>query len=284
MVGPMSNSVSGPQLMQPVPYVDKDMQAMQKFARAFSSKNSGKRTLMLRLVGFCLLIKKEVIDVIGGLDENYISGNFEDDDLCLRSFIAGYKNIIAQDVFIHHYGSMTFKGNAIDYTATMQNNRQYFATKWKDIVEINETGYRVQLTKEQQLKKLLEWGEDRFSQGDVSTAIKIFGRVLLLDKTNSQALNNLGAIQWQFGETLSAMEIFQIALSFNPEDPDALANLLQAATEIGRFDLVRPGLLEKMKQAQPENPDLLKLINAKKIQGNQHDGQERPSQLTEEPG
>jgi GT2 family glycosyltransferase len=261
MVGPMSNSVSGPQLMQPVPYVDKDMQAMQKFARAFSSKNSGKRTLMLRLVGFCLLIKKEVIDVIGGLDENYISGNFEDDDLCLRSFIAGYKNIIAQDVFIHHYGSMTFKGNAINYQATMNDNRQYFADKWKDVIEISANGYKVHMTKEQQLKKLLEWGEERFSQGNIHSATKLFLRILQIDRTNSQALNNLGVIQWQHDDVVSAMETFQIALSFNPKDPDALANLLRAATETGKFDLLKPNLLDTLKQAQPANPDIARLIN-----------------------
>jgi radical SAM protein with 4Fe4S-binding SPASM domain len=262
MVGPMSNSVSGPQLVPNVPYGDA-MKAMQKFARDFTAGNAGKTTDILRLVGFCLLIKKEVIDVIGGLDENYVSGNFEDDDLCLRTFIAGYKNIIAHDVFIHHYGSMTFKGNAIDHQAAMQGNRQYFAGKWKDIIEVSsDNGYSVHLTKEQQLKKLLEWGEERFSQGDVHVAIKIFERTLHLDRTNPQALNNIGVIQWQLGDTISAMDTFQTALTNNPKDPDAMGNLLQAATETGRFDLINANLLENLKQAQPGNPDLMKLINA----------------------
>lgn len=158
MVGPMSNAVSGPQLVQKVPYGN-SMKAMQKFARDFAAENSGKTSEIMRLVGFCLLIRKEVFDIIGGLDENYISGNYEDDDLCLHSYIAGYRNIIAQDVFIHHYGSMTFKGNAIDYQATMQDNLQYFAGKWKDLVEVSGNGYRVGFTKKQQLKKLLEWGK-----------------------------------------------------------------------------------------------------------------------------
>ncbi len=123
---------------------------------------------------------------------------------------------------------------------------------------------RVHMTREQQVKKLLEMGEERFSQGDVSTAIKIFERVLRLDKTNSQALNNLGVVQWQRGETLSAIEIFQKALIFNPEDPDALANLLQAATETGRFDLLKADLLDTVKKAQPANPDIARLIDCHK--------------------
>ena len=118
----------------------------------------------------------------------------------------------------------------------------------------DEDGPRVHVTREQQVKRLLELGEKRFSQGDASTAIKIFENVLRLDKTNFQALNNLGVIQGQLGEKLPAMEIFQSALSFNPEDPDALANLLQAATETGRFDLIKQNLLDTLKKGSTGKP------------------------------
>jgi len=261
MVGPMSNVVSGPQLVEKVFYGN-NMRNMDTFALDFAARNSGKMTSTMRLVGFCLLIRKEVFDVIGVFDENYNSGNFEDDDLCLRSFIAGYQNIIAGDVFIHHYGSMTFKGNAIDYQATMKDNLQYFSHKWKDFVEVSGNHYKVRLTRDQQLKKLLEWGEERFSQGDLRSAIKIFQRILYLDGTNSQALNNLGVIQWQTGDMVSAMKTFQIVLKFNPKDPDALANLLQAATETGKFELIKQDLLNILPQEQPGNPDVAKLIVA----------------------
>lgn len=266
MVGPMSNSVSGPQLVQDMPY-GSSLDGMEAFARSFTAGNLGKTIEHMRLVGFCLLIKKEVIDVIGRLDENYLSGNFEDDDLCLRSFIAGYKNIIACDVFIHHYGGMTFKGNSIDYQSTMSSNFQYFSNKWKELIQTGDNQYRVCLTREQQLRTLLAWGEEKFSQGDLLAAARIFERILHLDRTNSQALNNLGVIQWQLGETASAMNVFQHALTANPDDPDALANLLQAATETGRFDLIDPGLLDILKQKQPANPDIAKIIHAQqKIQ------------------
>ena len=259
MVGPMSNAVSGPQLVENVPY-GTDMKAMQRFAKGLAAANTGKTTEVMRLVGFCLLMKKGVLDIIGGLDEYYISGNYEDDDLCLRSLIAGYRNIIAHDVFVHHFGSMTFKGNAIDYSSTMQANRSYFADKWKDIVELTSDGYRVNLTKEMQLKKLITWGEERFSSGDVAGAVRIFERALHMDSTNSQALNNLGVIQWQLGDAVSALDKFQKSLSFNPEDRDALGNLAQTVFETKRFDLLNPDLIEIIAKAQSGNPDLIKFI------------------------
>lgn len=260
MVGPMSNAISGPQLVQDVPYGD-SMNAMQTFARSFAASNYGKTTDMLRLVGFCLLIRKEVFNLIGGLDENYGNGNYEDDDICLRSYIAGFRNIIARDVFIHHYGGMTFKGNGIDYDAALQGNLQYFASKWKDVVEVSGNGYRIHITKEQQIRVLLDWGEERFSRGDIEGAIKIFERILHLDRSNCEALNNIGVIQWQMGDVVAAIETFQIALGLNPKDSDALANLLQAATETGRFDLLKPNMLNTIKQVQPINPGITKLVD-----------------------
>ncbi len=266
MVGPMSNSVSGAQLVKNVPYKNK-LNAMQNFAQEFAKNNQGKTTEVMRLVGFCLLIRKEVLEVIGGLDENYGSGNFEDDDLCLRSCIAGYKNIIAGDVFIHHFGSMTFKGNSIDYAATMKKNLSYFGEKWKDIIEINnDTGYRIHATKEQQIQKLICWGEEKYASGDLRSAVKLFRRVLMLDRRNSQALSNLGVIQWQLGETTSAVDIFQKALFLDPNDTDALANLVQAVEEIKRADLVQNNLIDLLRQSQPANPDLGRLIDG--LQGN----------------
>jgi Flp pilus assembly protein TadD len=87
--------------------------------------------------------------------------------------------------------------------------------------------------------------------------------VLNLDKANSQAMNNLGVIQWQIGgEAAPAMKTFQTALTLNPKDRDALENLLQAAMESSRFDLINPGLLNTVKKAQPANHDLVTLINA----------------------
>jgi tetratricopeptide (TPR) repeat protein len=118
------------------------------------------------------------------------------------------------------------------------------------------------MTKEQQIKKLLEWGKEKFLKGDYRVAVKIFERILKLDPLSSQALSNLGVIQWQLGNVTSAINIFQKALNFNPNDRDALENLMQAATETSRFDLIDPALLNTVKKAQPANPDFVELINA----------------------
>jgi len=106
------------------------MNAMQEFARKWSIENSGKYEETIGVIGFCMLIKREVIERIGGFDPLYESGNFEDDDFCIRAIRAGFKIKIAHDVFIHHYGSKTFASEKINYTESMLKNWERFKRKW----------------------------------------------------------------------------------------------------------------------------------------------------------
>lgn len=82
MNGPMSNYVSDYKLVENTPY-GKDMKARRNFVHKFYEENRGKSIEVLRFVGFCLLIKKEVIDIIDGFNEGYEIGSLEGDDLCL---------------------------------------------------------------------------------------------------------------------------------------------------------------------------------------------------------
>lgn len=142
MVGPRSNYVVGPQVVNPVPYGD-DLSGMREFAAGFSAENAGTSFQVLRLVGFCVLIKRAVIKKIGGFDERFGQGNFEDDDFCIRAGLAGFKLLVCNDVFIHHYGSRTFAGAKMDYRKMMRRNWRKFKAKW-DLPDDKpmENGYR----------------------------------------------------------------------------------------------------------------------------------------------
>ncbi|MCG7851586.1 MAG: hypothetical protein MIO92_03610, partial [Methanosarcinaceae archaeon] len=101
IVGPMSNYVSGPQLVKEVSYDTTSLARLNKFSREFAEKNTDQGKLIWRVVGFCMLIKRAVIDKIGGMDERYGLGNFEDDDFSLRAALAGFESRIAEDCFVH---------------------------------------------------------------------------------------------------------------------------------------------------------------------------------------
>lgn len=126
-VGCVSNYVANCQQIQ-VKY--KDIISMLDFATKFNIKDSHKYELRSRLIGFCLLIKKEVINKIGLLDEQFFPGNFEDDDYCMRILKANYKLVLSKDTFIHHFGNLSFKKNNLDYTKIFNENKKKFQEKW----------------------------------------------------------------------------------------------------------------------------------------------------------
>ncbi|MDU0154488.1 glycosyltransferase [Bacillus cabrialesii] len=132
MVGPVSNYVSGSQQIS-VDYTS--LEEIEYFSQRHGMEHRGKSRAVLRLVGFCLLVKKEVLDKIDGFDERFEGGSFEDDDLCLRALQVGYQLKIALDSFVHHQGHATFSGNPdLNISRLYQVNRRIFIDKWKQDV------------------------------------------------------------------------------------------------------------------------------------------------------
>ena len=126
--GPMSNYAAPPQLVENVPY--RDLDEMPEFARRWRDEHVGKWFTVPKLSGFCLLMKRAVYDKIGGLDERFGLGFFDDDDLAERARRAGFELAVAHDLFVHHFGSRTFAGNGIDAGKLLEENARRFAEKW----------------------------------------------------------------------------------------------------------------------------------------------------------
>ena len=126
LVGPVSNNVSGEQQIG-VSY--HDITSMDGFA--WDRRRNRELKLTDRLVGFCLLFRRDVMDRIGVLDEQFEIGCYEDDDFCRRAVNAGYRAVIAQNAFVHHYGSATFSGARLDFQKIMHENEQRFVSKWQ---------------------------------------------------------------------------------------------------------------------------------------------------------
>lgn len=224
IVGPCSNKVSGLQFEPDAVY--STMKEMHEFARGFGVQNSGRVLESARLVGFCMLIKMEVLDKTGLLDEMFSSGNFEDDDLCIRAQQAGYKCLIAQDVFVHHFGSMSFEGNGIDYYNHYEKNLRLFAGKWglKNIEkrgQIEKLGIPVRFYADSY--NIL--GERYFNDSVQEKAKELFGEATEIDPSYSTPYNNLGVIAWQEGDKDKAIQLFSQACNLNSKDEDAQANL-----------------------------------------------------------
>ncbi|HIQ05788.1 MAG TPA: glycosyltransferase, partial [Anaerolineae bacterium] len=102
LVGPMTNRIVGPQQASGVTYSNLD-ELHDYFATLFRELNRGRGYATDSLAGFCLLLKRAVVDVVGEFDEHLGLGNFEDDDYCQRAQAAGFTLVMAGDVFVHHF-------------------------------------------------------------------------------------------------------------------------------------------------------------------------------------
>ncbi|WP_028403406.1 glycosyltransferase family 2 protein [Ectobacillus panaciterrae] len=138
IVGPRSNIIVWHQAIMPVSY--KSIQQMQTFASKWTKTHHRQGYEVDQLSGLCMVFKRSLIDVIGGLDERFFPGYYEDTDFCIRAQISEKKLWVANDVFIHHYGSSSFKLNKEMHAEILKESRQKFFDKWMmdDLKQIRE--------------------------------------------------------------------------------------------------------------------------------------------------
>jgi glycosyltransferase involved in cell wall biosynthesis/predicted Zn-dependent protease len=137
LVGPVSNYTSPPQLVE-VDYAG--AAGIDAFAERRARDYAGRALTTERLTGFCLLFRRDVLEKVGLLDERFGLGFFEDDDLGVRVRQAGFRLVVALDVFVHHFDSRTFAGLGLDAHRQLQDNFALFKDKWG---EEHARGYRL---------------------------------------------------------------------------------------------------------------------------------------------
>lgn len=127
-VGPRSNfaAVTGFKGMK-----FSSLDEIQNFARNFNKPDPEKWFSVEWLPGFCLLVRRKVLNSVGLLDENFLLGLCEDVDFGRRISKAGYRNICAGDTFVYHHGSRTFTGQSVEMEKLLVKNTAYLQQKWR---------------------------------------------------------------------------------------------------------------------------------------------------------
>ena len=107
------------------------LEEMEARARSYTSARRG-RELDLRTVPFfCAAVPRSVWERVGGLDEGFGLGFFEDDDYAMRVRAAGLRVACAEDVFIHHHLSGSFQEMDSERRRELfERNRRYYESKW----------------------------------------------------------------------------------------------------------------------------------------------------------
>ena len=117
--------------LQACDFTYENFEEMQEKAKDNNISDPSRWEEKICLIGYCMLIKRKVIDLLDGLDEGYTPGYIEDNDLSLRILQLGYKLYLCHDAFIHHYLGTAFRKDEQKFNQLILRNRAYFESKWK---------------------------------------------------------------------------------------------------------------------------------------------------------
>jgi len=80
-------------------------------------------------VGFCLYVRRELVDRIGPFDPAFGRGYGEECDFCMRAAAAGWHSVLCEDAFVVHTGSRSFGATR---SALMERNGALLAERFPD--------------------------------------------------------------------------------------------------------------------------------------------------------
>ena len=142
-----------------------------------------------------------------------------------------------ESVFIHHYGSQTFKANQIDYQKNLKDRLKLFHEKWPDV------DYTQLLELENPLDQYLP---ELFQQADENVRVKQYERALdqyrkisMIDPLNMEARFGELHTLMKAGRQIEALTIAKDMLRDDPENTEILL-------ETGKI-LLAMGLQDKAK-------------------------------------
>lgn len=83
--------------------------SIDEYARVIERCSLRKYPRITVAVGFCMFIKREVVDLVGLFDqETFKRGYGEENDFCWRAEQLGYYHVLCDDTYIYHSGSASF--------------------------------------------------------------------------------------------------------------------------------------------------------------------------------
>lgn len=128
LVGPVTNNIGNEARIE-ICYANMDQMVEQ--AGLYTRRHPGQIIPIQTVAFFCAMLPRAVYDSLGGLDEAFGLGFFEDDDYCKRAQQAGWKIGSAEDVFVHHHLSASFNLVGAERKKELfERNKIIYEAKW----------------------------------------------------------------------------------------------------------------------------------------------------------
>ncbi|HSQ41738.1 MAG TPA: glycosyltransferase, partial [Fibrobacteraceae bacterium] len=228
IIVPRSNRIAGPQVIEDFQYQDET--EIPSLAAQIQSENDLSCWEFPRLKGFCMLIPRPVLERIGPFDEQFGFGNFEDDDYSCRVRYSGYRLLVADDSFLFHFGSVSFRDAGVDWNRQMTENMGKFNRKWsagrKQGLSVLEGNGILSCGSQPDLETAFK----RIKEGRYAEAQSLFQTELEKSPANARAYYGLGMCLQSLHQPKDAFAMFCRSLELNPSQEDVGAATLDLLT------------------------------------------------------
>ena len=127
MLGPVTNEAGNE---QKIFTRGADPEAILDQGRQWCRHAGGAPLPSQRLDFFCVALERRLYQTLGGLDEDFGPGYFEDTDFSLRAMQAGVRMGLTEAVFVYHRGGQSFSRQGRAYVhRLMRDNRRRLCDK-----------------------------------------------------------------------------------------------------------------------------------------------------------
>lgn len=109
---------------------------------------------MNQCFGYCMLIRREVIDKIGYLDEVFGMGNYDDTDYSMRAGRAGYRCVNVHSAYVYHKKHVSFRAAGNRDILVSEGEREYLK-KWPRHLRAGVSFCIDKSTSDEEIEKML---------------------------------------------------------------------------------------------------------------------------------
>jgi GT2 family glycosyltransferase len=109
---------------------------VQDYAEVLHNKFKGVFVEMPFCIGFCMVIKREVIDKVGGLSEEFAPMFFEDSDYSLKAAKEGFLIGVSKGSYVWHKEHASLDSYGKEKEAVFKKSKKIFERKWGEVKRI----------------------------------------------------------------------------------------------------------------------------------------------------
>jgi O-antigen biosynthesis protein len=108
----------------------KTIDEIQEFARIYNVSDPNKWEEKIKLSTYAGIYRTDLLMSLGGYDEDFNPGCYDDDAICFSIRRMGYKVIFAKDAFVHHFGAKSFNEEYVKDSTLQYRNKLKFIAKF----------------------------------------------------------------------------------------------------------------------------------------------------------